>query len=182
MGDVRFKARWRSNESRARFSEIIRETDGKRVRGDDKEHLASARNFYRCSRARSLFRKPCRFPCLRPFVLRLKKIIFFLFCKASAKNNRISFYCGMLFPWRQLVSLGDTWRPINACSGRKRRVTAGNRSVLWSMSVSVLWNMFVFDIAICMIYNKCDVKDYRKMIELLDCRLEQSLVVGGKHE
>ena len=45
MGDLRFKARWRSNESRARFSEIARETDGKRVRGDDKEHLASARKF-----------------------------------------------------------------------------------------------------------------------------------------
>lgn len=83
--------------SRARFSEIPRETDGKRVRGDDKSFLVSAKIFT-AARGRALFCKSCRFPRLRPLALRLKKIMFVLFCKASAKNNKISFYCGTLFP------------------------------------------------------------------------------------
>ena len=45
MGDLRFKARWRSNENRARFSETTRGTDGKLVRGNDKSSRVSAKNF-----------------------------------------------------------------------------------------------------------------------------------------
>lgn len=53
MGDVRFKARWRSNENRARFSEIPRETDGKRVRGDDKS-IPRLREIFTVARGRAL--------------------------------------------------------------------------------------------------------------------------------
>lgn len=166
MGNGIFSGASTQHESRARFSEIARETDGKR--GNEKALRVSVKNvlavrphyfifqgtsFFRGTRERLDFGK--------------NKVIFPLICKVVAKNNKILFSITFIFAGFTDIFAGDAH---NQC------MTMTKRRFIGEKRTDTL--LYIFATNTHIIYNKFDIKELWVNCEVSDC--EQLLIWGGK--